>query len=353
MSTWQPAAASHALESLPAAVAILDSDGALLHANRVFLESSGRAADELLGADWFELFVAGEDRVRARACFERAARHGNSETFHGALASRQERPTELLFTLAAVEMPTGAKHMAAIGCDIARFRAADQRLTESARLAAIYQIMNGMTHDIRNVLQRSNACLEMLAMELKDHPTILDLVVRVQSAQRDMQQLYEDVRAYAAPIHLNRQPRSLVELCRETAGDARRQFPDRSIELVEEIAAEAASSVVDGGAIGQILRHIVDNAASVSRPQGPIVIRCSKATLDDHEAIEIVVRDSGPRLTDEQRERALAPFAALRGHAVGVTLATAQRIAQAHGGAVKVRSCEPAGAEVVVTLPRG
>ncbi len=54
----------------------------------------------------------------------------------------------------------------------------------------------GLAHESRNALQRSQACLEMLALKLVDRPDTLRLIGRVQQAQDDLHRLYEDVREY-------------------------------------------------------------------------------------------------------------------------------------------------------------
>jgi hypothetical protein len=50
-----------------------------------------------------------------------------------------------------------------------------------------------LAHEGRNALQRSQACLEMLALEVQNQPTASDLVRRVQIAQDQLARLYEEV----------------------------------------------------------------------------------------------------------------------------------------------------------------
>src|SRR5207244_7695212 len=89
--------------------------------------------------------------------------------------------------------------------DITERRGIEDRLMQSERLAAIGQMVAGLAHESRNALQRSKACLELLALELAGQPEVLDLVARVQKAQDHLHHLYEEVRGYAAPIKLQTQ----------------------------------------------------------------------------------------------------------------------------------------------------
>ena len=93
-----------------------------------------------------------------------------------------------------------------VGHDITFLKQAQERALQSERLAAIGQMVTGLAHESRNALQRSQACLEMLALAVRDRPEALDLIERLQKAQDHLHHLYEDVRGYAAPIKLDKSP---------------------------------------------------------------------------------------------------------------------------------------------------
>src|SRR5690606_7277617 len=92
----------------------------------------------------------------------------------------------------------------------------EHRAVQSERLAAIGQMVTGLAHESRNALQRSQACLEMLSLEVEDRPQALELVGRIQRAQDHLHHLYEEVRSYATPIRIQRTPTDLGEVWRET-----------------------------------------------------------------------------------------------------------------------------------------
>jgi len=88
--------------------------------------------------------------------------------------------------------------------DVAALHEARRRLVQAERLAAIGQMVAGLAHESRNALQRSQACLEMLALQLDNQPRALNLVGRIQKANDDLHRLYEEVRGYSAPSSSNR-----------------------------------------------------------------------------------------------------------------------------------------------------
>ncbi len=94
--------------------------------------------------------------------------------------------------------------MLAIGHDLTALEEAQQRALQAERLAAIGEMVAGLSHESRNALHRSQVCLEMLTFEVEDRPEALQLIARLQAAQDDLYRVFEDVRTYAAPIALRR-----------------------------------------------------------------------------------------------------------------------------------------------------
>jgi signal transduction histidine kinase len=68
--------------------------------------------------------------------------------------------------------------------------------------------------------------------------------------------------------------------------------------------------------------------------------------------LQIAVRDNGPGLTAEQRQRIFEPFFTTKTKGPGLGMAIAQRIVEAHGGQIAVGENSGPGAEILLLLPR-
>jgi signal transduction histidine kinase len=68
--------------------------------------------------------------------------------------------------------------------------------------------------------------------------------------------------------------------------------------------------------------------------------------------LEVSIRDQGPGLAAEQRQRIFEPFFTTKTKGTGLGMAIVQRIVQAHGGQVRIGEQNGSGAEVIVALPR-
>ena len=231
-------------------------------------------------------------------------------------------------------------------------RESQQKILQSERLAAIGQMMAGLAHESRNALQRSKACLEMLALEVEDRPSALDLVARIQRAQDHLTMLYEEVRQYAAPINLHRESCDLGESWRETWADLAHLHTAKCIRLCEELGKTDLACTMDRFAIGQVWRNILENAIQVSAEHGKITIHCAESSLDRRAAVRIGIADEGPGMTSDQRQRVFEPFFTTKTKGTGLGMAIAQRIISSHGGSIGVADRDGPGAEVIVVLPR-
>lgn len=71
------------------------------------------------------------------------------------------------------------------------------------------------------------------------------------------------------------------------------------------------------------------------------------------ESIEISVRDNGPRIPDEVRNKIFQPFFTTKptGSGTGLGLSLSYDIVKAHGGDLMVESQEGEGWEFIVQLP--
>jgi two-component system sensor kinase FixL len=233
--------------------------------------------------------------------------------------------------------------------DVTARKQAEERARQSQRLAAIGETMAALVHESRNALQRSKACLEMLTLDLEDRPEALHLVARAQRAQEDLHRLYEEVRQWAAPVNLRREPCNLRELWNEVWIHVNQAQPAAAVPLEERLACDP-SACVDRFLLGQVFRNIFENALEVSPAGAPVSLSCSAIYGGQGEEVVITISDQGPGLSAEQQQRIFEPFFTTKAKGTGLGMAIASRIVQAHGGSVTASS--PRGAMIEIRLPK-
>lgn len=230
-------------------------------------------------------------------------------------------------------------------------KAANARMLQAERLAAIGQMMTGLVHESRNALQRSEACLEMLSLNLQGQQDSLDLVARVQKAQKKLHELFEEVRNYAAPIKLQRTEHNLCDVLKETWENLiwSRQGRDVSLHLPSGDTSPRCS--VDAGRLEQVFRNIFENSLAACADPARIDISWKKKTFGGAPAWQLSIADNGPGMTPEQRQKIFDPFFTTKPSGTGLGMAISKRIIEEHGGTIAVSTTRALGTEIVITLP--
>lgn len=227
-----------------------------------------------------------------------------------------------------------------------------KRALQSERLAAVGQTITGLAHESRNALQRIQASVEMLQLELKDKPEALEFLGDIQKAQDHLHRLYDQLRRYAAPVVLNRAPCHLGDILQESWFHLIGMRKGRDATLREHQGEMDLNCTGDWFALGQVFRNILENSLAASRDPVLIDACWSEAEVKGRPAIRVALRDNGPGLTPEQRRKIFEPFFTTKSQGTGLGMAIAKNIIDAHGGRIEIAPENGQGTEVVIFLPR-
>jgi len=173
-----------------------------------------------------------------------------------------------------------------------------------------------------------------------------------------LQQLIEDMLNFnMSQSHrpaLNPRPVDLKRLIGSLLQDHKPALLSKALTL--ETRIEAVTLVADEGKLRTIIDNMLSNAAKFSPHEGRLFVSCG---LQGKE-VWIDVRDEGPGIPADERERIFEAFfqgkAAIPGGSVvkgsGIGLAIAREFARAHAGDIEVLAAER-GAWVRLRLPGG
>jgi PAS domain S-box-containing protein len=340
------------VEAAPCMIVILRPDHALAYFSPFAEEITGYRATEVLGHGFADLFLAPEDRQSVTENLRRVFTGAPVRGVENPVLCKDGSQRWLLWNARLLPDYEGGAAVLLVGQDITTLKLAQEKTLQSERLAAIGQMVAGLAHESGNALARSQACLEMIALEVQDRPEALDLLARVQTAQNHLQQLYEEVRNYAAPLKLEREPWPVDSVWRQAWENLALRREGRDATLREETAGIDLLCAIDPFRLGQVFRNILENALAACPDPLEVTVRASETTLEGQPAVRLAVRDNGPGLNPEQRRRIFDPFFTTRTKGTGLGMAIAKRIVEAHGGQIAVGPCQGRGAEIIITLPR-
>ncbi len=335
-------------------ITALDPDGTVLYQSPSIERILGYRPEDRIGRNiLLDPIVHPEDIARKRAFLDEARQRPNvtvAAEFRLRRSDGEWRTIEALGRNLIADPSVGA--IIANYRDITDRKQAEERALQSERLAAIGQMIAGIAHESRNALQRAQATLEMLALEVGDHPRARDMIGRQQRALDDLNRVHREIRDYAAPIGLEARPCELPAIWRLAWDDLKPMWAARRVEFREHIAGNLPTCPLDFDRMVQVFRNLLENALAACRDPVEIDLRCTLGELKGQPAVCVSVQDNGPGLGAGDAKKVFEPFYTTRTNGTGLGLAIVRRIVEAHGGQISLGDRPDApGAVFVITLP--
>jgi signal transduction histidine kinase len=213
----------------------------------------------------------------------------------------------------------------------------------------------GIGHDLVNPLSalRLNIGLVGPDRPLPPEPAVRALFERlerqVEKLRRMISDLLDAARVETGQLSLEPQVCELGELVAEVVAQYRQGDPGHPITI--SLPPAPVPVRCDPLRIEQVLGNLVGNAIKYSPKGGPIEV--ALAAHDGHAVI--TVTDQGPGIPPEDRPHLFEPFrrgTRVRGIAgLGLGLAVARRIMEAHGGRIELDPAPRTGSTFRVSLP--
>src|SRR5262249_57446573 len=113
-----------------------------------------------------------------------------------------------------------------------------------------------------------------------------------QKAQDHLQQLYEEVRSYAAPFKLQRQSWDVASIWRQAWENLLVRRHGRDAILHEECDVLDRKCAIDTFRLEQVFRNILENALAACPDPVRITVRCADMRLAGRPALRIAIHDN-------------------------------------------------------------
>ncbi|MBC5765929.1 DUF4118 domain-containing protein [Ramlibacter albus] len=240
------------------------------------------------------------------------------------------------------------------GLSIERERAAQaaRAAGESARAeAARNTLLASLSHDLRTPLAGIMGTASALRTQGDAMPAAQRerLLGNLENEARDMALMADNILQLARLSQPQSELKVEWESVEEVLGAAvqrmRRRWPGTRIEL--KVTPGLPPVRAEASLLAQLVANLVDNAVRHGGEQPQITIRAGRS----REGVFVAVRDQGEGLPPGDEQMLFERFERKpRDGAAGLGLAICRLIAQAHGGRIEAKRCEP-GAEFRVDLP--
>jgi signal transduction histidine kinase len=140
---------------------------------------------------------------------------------------------------------------------------------------------------------------------------------------------------------------TLRELVAEVCQPLEARFSAQAIQTVIDIP-QNQTITAERELLRRAVRNLVLNAVE-AMPNGGLLTATSAAGA---QTVELEIADTGPALSDEERQQAFELLPTAQRGGAGWGLAVVYRIAELHGGSVSVTNCPDGGVAFTLGLPR-
>jgi signal transduction histidine kinase len=223
------------------------------------------------------------------------------------------------------------------------------------------QFAAAAAHELRTPLAGLQLYGDMLADGLGDPSKMRDYARRMSEEASRLGRVVSNVLGFSQLErgNLSVEPRS-GNLGHELCELAERAQPalDRAGAVLELEVPPDLTASFDRDALARIIGNLLDNAEKYGRDAEDRTIGLTAREIPEAvpEAVEVVVSDHGPGVTQDARSRLFRPFTrgvSADGPAgLGLGLALSQSLARAMGGELEYRPTSSGGASFVLRLPR-
>jgi len=257
-----------------------------------------------------------------------------------------------VFSNEEIRALTALAELSAIAIEKARLyeRTVDveEQLRRNEQLSALGLLAAEVAHEIRNPLTVMKMLYHSLDLNFSgDDPRAEDARV-LGEKMNHLDTIVERIVNFARNAEPQMATVNVHDLLDDLALLTRHKLQHHRIMLERELAENLPELKADAAQLSQAFLNLILNATEAMPDGGTLSIKTS-AKEDE---LTIVFADTGPGMTEEQRERAFTGMLSTtkeKGTGLGLTIVA--KVAEAHGGRVEVEARESKGTTITLRLP--
>lgn len=256
----------------------------------------------------------------------------------------------------------------------ARLRVSEARLRQAHKLEAVGTLASGIAHDFNNILSAIIGYSEMGLAKVEESDSLHKMLSRIHQAGKRAKSLVQTLLDFSRPPSLDQEAADFKPVVAEVVELAQSSLPP-GVEVRLSLPDEPCLVRVDPTQLHQVVMNLVKNSCDAMR-EGGGELRVSLSNGDavaaepgDGEEMSegmrmvgeggggcaiLSVRDTGPGMDPDVRERVFDPFFTTKpaGEGTGMGLAVVHGLVRSYGGWISLETEPGKGSEFTVCLPR-
>jgi len=332
------------LEAITTGVVSFDPLGRLTTINRSAARMLGVNEATAVGRLLEEVF-AGPDLRAVVMQVQRTRRPSSDSVEHEFQLRRGGAILSLLASTTALRGPEGEYAGTVIVLDDLT------ELLKAQRVAAWRQVAQRIAHEIKNPLTPIQLSAQRLRRRLARTPGEEQLVQECTETiiheVEGLKRLVDEFSRFARMPVLTPRPTDVRQLIDSVASLYRDSHP--RLAITTHHPDDLPLLDVDPDHIKRAILNLVDNAVEAVSGAGDV--RVETAHVAGSGQARIVVADTGPGISAEDREKLFLPYFSTKITGMGLGLPIVHEIVTEHGGTIRVEDNQPRGSRFIIEVP--
>lgn len=232
--------------------------------------------------------------------------------------------------------------------------ASGEDVTERRRaekLASMGELAANIAHEIKNPISGIQNVIELFSDSLAEGDARHELLRDVMEQLRKMDAMTRDLLTFARHRIPDKVSYNLTSLLAGGVSFASNDPAMKNVQVVPLYSNVEREVVIDGGMFSQVLLNLLLNAAMSIKEAGRADGRIELAIVEAESGYRVLVRDNGPGVPEDLRERIFDPFFTTRARGSGLGLPICRKLMEANGGGIDLESVPGEGATFILFVP--
>ena len=238
-----------------------------------------------------------------------------------------------------------------IGGRAAEQRRLEEKLHQAERLAALGEMIAGISHEIRNPLGIIRSTAELLhdRAESERQQRFSSIIVEEATRLNDTLTEFLD---FARPKTLRPMKCRIEDVLERNLRVMEPEFQKLGVQVERQYESGSFALEADPDLLYRAFVNLFANALQAMPEGGVLRIRTALANGKVKPAqMELIIQDTGPGIPPKIQKKIFNPFFTTREKGTGLGLAIVRNIIDSHNGEIEVDSVEGKGTAMIIRLP--
>jgi signal transduction histidine kinase len=228
-------------------------------------------------------------------------------------------------------------------------RELESQLNHAERLAALGQMVAGVSHEIRNPLGIIRSTAELLGGKPDSDETQKGLSRVIMEESSRLDNIVTEFLDFARPLEPNFQDCHLEEIIRKNLLFLKPELEKEKISVHDNLDGRSFKLKADPQMLYRAFLNIFINAIQSIEDGGSLMVSVS----EKKGSYVVGIEDSGCGISQEDLSKIFNPFFSSKEKGSGLGLPIVRNIIEGHKGTILIESREGTGTKVIVELPMG